>query len=187
MFRTGIPVQVSGSSDVEPSALSLLNPKSTGEFQSSSLQTIQQEGQSPVEDTIPVALVYWQHCIELYTKCHLIYEEGILVAISAIAQRIQPIIKSKYVAGLWESDLPSQLLWLVWHPKPLAKLKTYRAPSWSWASVKGYCGSFIKNKVIDNQCDITVLSTKVENRGPDPMGQVIAGSLKLRCWLKVLS
>jgi hypothetical protein len=37
-----------------------------------------------------------------------------------------------YVAGLWETELLSELLWKVIYPR--SQPKEHRAPSWSWAS-----------------------------------------------------
>jgi hypothetical protein len=72
-----------------------------------------------------------------------------LPAISGIAEKIQRDIGGRYLAGIWETDLCG-LLWYCGNkpirckldsiplPKsqtPVRSPKTYRAPTWSWASV----------------------------------------------------
>jgi hypothetical protein len=55
-----------------------------------------------------------------------------LPAISGIVQDIQHDKKDRYLAGLWERDLPQALLWRM----EFAGIRSeeYRAPTWSWAS-----------------------------------------------------
>ena len=43
--------------------------------------------------------------------------------------------RGKYVAGFWEADMPSTLLW---RTSSGQRPSDFRAPSWSWASVDGY-------------------------------------------------
>jgi hypothetical protein len=61
-----------------------------------------------------------------------------LVAISGLAKYFASKSMGalgQYAAGLWETQLESQLTWT---PNPLSRPpKLYRAPSWSWASVDG--------------------------------------------------
>lgn len=79
-----------------------------------------------------------------YTKRDLSFSADKLIAFSAIAKTVGR--SSRYLAGLWESELPCNLLWKVYHvwfpiagdiDKRRPRLSTYRAPSWSWASVDG--------------------------------------------------
>jgi hypothetical protein len=68
-----------------------------------------------------------------YTRRHLSVSTDKLPAISGIAQEFATILKDTYIGGLWKSVLLSDLLWVVIFAKP--RPTTYRAPSWSWASV----------------------------------------------------
>jgi hypothetical protein len=68
-------------------------------------------------------------------------ESDKLPAISGVAQQMHLITEDSYLAGLWKASLHFELMWLQdaaaedsHHAK---RPTTYRAPSWSWASVKG--------------------------------------------------
>lgn len=94
----------------------------------------------------------WARIVEMYSKTNLTKAEDKLVALSGIAHQMATVIGSEaepaeYVAGLWKPFLVSQLLWKV-EPAfsgsrygtgvfeyPSTRPKTYRAPSFSWASV----------------------------------------------------
>ncbi|PVH99186.1 HET-domain-containing protein, partial [Periconia macrospinosa] len=56
-----------------------------------------------------------------------------LVAISAITRELQSFFDCRYIAGHWERDLLRQLDWS--GANYSERSDTYRAPSWSWASV----------------------------------------------------
>lgn len=110
-----------------------------------------------------------------------------LVAISAIAHELQPFMNCRYLAGHWETDLVRQLAWT--GSNDSQRTSTYRAPSWSWASVDAPIGDF---KFLYNPPDgtreafyplVEVLNVEVELLTDDPMGQVVSGSLILRCHL----
>jgi hypothetical protein len=77
----------------------------------------------------------WIMTIRSYTRCQLTKERDKLVAVSAIAREIQPIIQDEYIAGLWRQSLPFQLLWFAHHPpagdRTPTRSKYYCAPSWS--------------------------------------------------------
>lgn len=112
-----------------------------------------------------------------------------LVAISAIARELQPFMNCRYLAGHWEIALVNQLAWTGSNGSQRAS--TYRAPSWSWASVDApipvevfnsrYNGAFGTREAFCPLVD--VLNVEVELLTDDPMGQVISGSLTLRCHL----
>ncbi|KAB2573844.1 hypothetical protein DBV05_g7500 [Lasiodiplodia theobromae] len=93
----------------------------------------------------------------------------------------------RYLAGLWEEDLPRQLLWTVYYPsKPEERGRPYRAPSWSWASAAGDVYAHYPWVVQDYrshpaaqiiECSTTPL------RAEAPFGQVKDGFLKIRARL----
>jgi hypothetical protein len=78
----------------------------------------------------------WYELVERYTSCHLTDERDKLIAISGIANTIQSETGLTYLAGLWKEYLVFNLLWYV-SGRPLCRPQSYRAPSWSWASVDG--------------------------------------------------
>lgn len=109
-----------------------------------------------------------------------------LVAISAIAHELQPFMNCRYLAGHWQTDLVRQLAWTGWNGSQ--RTPTYRAPSWSWASVDAPIAmSFLYNPPYGTReafyTLVEVLNVEVELLTDDPMGQVISGSLTLWCHL----
>jgi hypothetical protein len=97
----------------------------------------------------------WQRTVNTYGRSSLAKPDtDKLVAISAIAQKIQEQLDDKYIAGLWRKNLIGDLLWSVdrtrQHVNGMVpdrmydrtwdlsrRAVTYRVPSWSWASVDG--------------------------------------------------
>lgn len=82
----------------------------------------------------------WFAMIQDYSSRGLTKEKDRLPALEGLAEREMTLHRGKYLAGLWEMDLPSALLWQVNRELPECKVmrpSMYRAPSWSWASVEG--------------------------------------------------
>lgn len=101
-------------------------------------------GKDPWEPT--GSMTSWRDIVESYTSRALSVSGDKLPAIAGVAQRYGDLTQYKYLAGLWEEHLVSDLLWEkhetknkdlidTWdhRPRPLQ----YRAPSWSWASIDG--------------------------------------------------
>jgi Heterokaryon incompatibility protein (HET) len=101
----------------------------------------------------------WRKVVEQFTVSGLTKSSDKLSALSGIAERMGTSIGAKYLAGLWEQNLPFDLLWYIekgrqanWEPSyrvspyrgmsmhircHYQKTLTSEAPSWSWASVEG--------------------------------------------------
>ena len=98
----------------------------------------------------------WSRLLEKYSKTTITFPTDRLVALFGLAQIMSNALEDEYVAGLWKSILPSQLLWRVgqWTPMSIfdvgekpdtalqnranpSALRVNLAPSWSWASVEG--------------------------------------------------
>lgn len=98
----------------------------------------------------------WSRLLEKYSKTAITFLADRLVAISGVAQIMSEALEDNYLAGLWESILPSQLLWRVGQFTPMQILDVGKepspalqnranptsrriscTPSWSWASVEG--------------------------------------------------
>ena len=86
----------------------------------------------------------WAGIVNTYTKTALTKPQDKLVALSGLARVLDVETQCGYVAGLWETDLASQLLWYVEpafnhsdrsfsHPATFPD--EYRAPSFSWAAI----------------------------------------------------
>jgi len=79
----------------------------------------------------------WMDYVTEYAQRELTDPDDKLVAISGIARLYGESrhMEAKYLAGLWDLDLCVQLLWYsLGDTRPS---KSYRAPSWSWASIDG--------------------------------------------------
>lgn len=128
-----------------------------------------------------------------YTSLELTVSSDKLPAISGVAQEYQKITKSRYVAGMWEDTLLSQLLWraIDFVKRP----DEYRAPTWSWASVDGEVdtGTFDEltmatwSKIEETQetLSITVLANTLETHisledDRIETGRVKSGYLRMR-------
>ena len=78
----------------------------------------------------------WWKTIEEYSACCLSKDEDIFVAIQGLAKEMQTTVHDGYLAGLWESRLEEGLMWYTQDGEPV-RCRPWRAPTWSWASIKG--------------------------------------------------
>ncbi|KAF2113578.1 heterokaryon incompatibility protein-domain-containing protein [Lophiotrema nucula] len=96
----------------------------------------------PYQDlTTTEAMVYWHDVVTNYARRQLTVPTDRILAISAIAGQLgvkRP--HDTYIAGLWESVLPLDLLWIAVpdvelpsYPRP----HNYQGPSWSWTGIDG--------------------------------------------------
>ncbi|KAI8934174.1 hypothetical protein NX059_008924 [Plenodomus lindquistii] len=78
----------------------------------------------------------WQRVVEQYSTRDLTVANDKLPALSGIASKIKNATHSDYLAGLWKGNLAQDMLW---HTSKSGTngfaLDTWRAPSWSWASL----------------------------------------------------
>jgi Heterokaryon incompatibility protein (HET) len=81
------------------------------------------------------ATMAWTNVLEEYTRLNLTVPEDRLTALSGLAEVRHSPTKDQYIAGMWRENLKHQLLWKALLKYPA--LKSYIAPSWSWASVTG--------------------------------------------------
>jgi hypothetical protein len=114
-----------------------------------------------------------------------------LPAISRIARIWQENTGDEYLAGLWKSVLLQSLLWridaefTILRRPPNSRPPSYRAPSWSWASVDGPLTFFFSHRISEPQTGI--IECKVQQCGLDPFGSVQSGELVIRGLLKKAS
>ncbi|KAL1614108.1 hypothetical protein SLS56_012189, partial [Neofusicoccum ribis] len=83
----------------------------------------------------------WKRIVESYSKTKLTMSRDKLIALSGIARMFSESTGARYVAGMWEQYLESQLLWRV-EPKVNDGMfenhstrDPLRAPSFSWAAL----------------------------------------------------
>jgi hypothetical protein len=123
----------------------------------------------------------WRILVGEFTKRSLTAPEDKLRAIAGLAEEYQQLMNDTYHAGLWESELVTELLWRrnslsdsgLLLPRPVK----YRAPSWSWASVDSEVAirktavEPVKFEVIG--CTTTLISNFA------PFGEVSSGILRV--------
>ena len=135
----------------------------------------------------PAAWPYqiWQNVVMLYMNCGITKPEDKLVALSGIAKHISHMVKDDYIAGHWRSKIPVSLLWSVEHciqgnGADSFRPSTYRAPSWSWASVEGRV-LFHAQYDTDSKHLTEVLEVKASAAIPgDRFGQCTEAVLRLK-------
>jgi hypothetical protein len=128
----------------------------------------------------------WHRIVEQYSTRALTIAGDKLPAISGIASKIRKATHSEYIAGLWKSNLASDLLWQRAVPSPSEKdfhaLETWRAPSFSWSSLNAP----VTYLTLDDderealQSSITLVASSVVPAGLNALGTVSDASLTLR-------
>lgn len=129
----------------------------------------------------------WRAMVESYTTCTLTEQQDKLIAIQGLVNIYKPLRDDDYLAGLWRKQLPSGLMWttrdgLQANGEPTYRPETYRAPSWSWASVEGTIEIFPEfHPEEERWIDLCqVLEAKTTPLGEVTTGQVSDGYIKLR-------
>ncbi|CAG9987368.1 unnamed protein product [Clonostachys byssicola] len=78
---------------------------------------------------------YWPEIVNIYSRTNLTLESDRLPALSGIAARQHAITGDQYLAGFWKKDILRLLTWIC--ISRLAERPSWRAPTWSWASIQG--------------------------------------------------
>lgn len=124
-------------------------------------------------------LSLWQGLTYLYRGLIFTRPSDKLHAFSGIAKLFQEVTGQEYLAGLWKSRIIEQLDWYITIPAPAST--TYRAPTWSWASVDGRVTSTRSYPTWrpPHQLLAGLLDAGVTTKGEDRTVNVIGGFLKL--------
>ncbi|KAK4109010.1 hypothetical protein N656DRAFT_783682, partial [Canariomyces notabilis] len=126
-----------------------------------------------------------------YSEMDLTYCADKLLAISALATEVGHRTGWKYLAGMWEHNLFSELHWrstkrspsgedLILKPEKVRKAG-FIAPSWSWASIG--LGGIVdsEGERSDREAfDLTILECHVDTDPTFPFGPVTGGFLKVQ-------
>jgi hypothetical protein len=132
----------------------------------------------------------WNAIVRAYSETLITVPSDKLIALSGIAKRMKLSLNGDaYVAGMWRTHLESALLWHVRkHEKidgsPSCRPATYRAPTWSWASVDGVVNT--ANVRNDENWAIKVEDYHLDYATEDTTGVVTGGWLDLQGALKPL-
>ncbi|KAK5995379.1 hypothetical protein PT974_03783 [Cladobotryum mycophilum] len=131
------------------------------------------------------AVKAWRNMVKLYSQRKLTEPRDRLIALSGIVGYFHDFWRnSRYLAGLWEHQFPSCLLWYVDGGDPAPGPSKYRAPSWSWAAVDGKI-SFSHGLETMQTCSVEHCYT-VLKRQTNPYGEATAGVLVLNVIIRAV-
>jgi hypothetical protein len=133
---------------------------------------------SRLGDPYAQLLADWSGIVTSFSKCALTVPSDKFVALSGLAnemrrrlEELRPGTRHRYVAGLWEEELPGVLSWRV--SEAAYRPAAYRAPTWSWASIDGLV-SFPRKGLDTTSIFSTLTAVKVEQ----PPGEAEAGQVE---------
>lgn len=126
----------------------------------------------------------WHGLVHNYSTRDLKKAEDKLPAMEGLAQRFREIAGvpcGRYLAGLWEANLPQEL---AWSQQPgdrkdvdVRKEETLTAPSWSWASREG--GIWFDNACEPVVAEVLHAETTLAS-ATNPFGRVLGGKVVVR-------
>lgn len=138
----------------------------------------------------------WHAIVQEYSTKLLTYHEDKLPALSSIAEVFARSLSDQYLAGLWRGNIISDHLWTgVMHgpiasenepstkpPSRLTRPRSWRAPSWSFISVKGHI-RFRTFRSYANKVAELIDCTVIPISPQAPYGQVESADLRLHAFL----
>jgi hypothetical protein len=124
----------------------------------------------------------WYNVVVEYSRRDLTVASDKLPALAGMAEEFQRLTGDTYLAGLWKNNLCFDLMW---SPNPairLIKPATWRAPSWSWASIENVV-SFDK-VTPDSKPLARIVHCETKPRSQlVPFGEVTSGLLEISALL----
>ncbi|CAM1509633.1 Fc.00g033720.m01.CDS01 [Cosmosporella sp. VM-42] len=129
------------------------------------------------------AHAFWVNVVSAYSARSLTVEMDRLPALSGIASRIGRLTASPYLAGLWVDNVLPGLCWYRSTPADCWQSATYRAPTFSWASVDGPTFCYSRDKSQDAKEPNLMphcIDTDATVNGQNPFGAVVDAWIKLR-------
>lgn len=121
--------------------------------------------------------IWYQNVVsQSYSKRKLTNADDKLIAISGIARAFHRHLQSDYIAGLWaQQDFAWGLSWR--RRGPTARPPSYRAPSFSWASLDATVEWPPRHT--PGHSGIKLEDVQVELDGEDPFGRVASASIQV--------
>lgn len=128
----------------------------------------------------------WRDMVQLYSTCDFTDPKDRLVALSGIASSVAQINQDEYLDGMWKLTLAFDLPW--WRRSQVRELfpgadSRYRAPSWSWASVKGEIHFPVMTGKIFNTFVEHQTANFARRDAASTMGGIADGIITLSCHL----
>jgi hypothetical protein len=129
---------------------------------------------------------YWNNILDSYGATRLTFPTDRLIALSGIAREVQKVLKTTYIAGMWQDQLPDSLLWGSYGDSRCAVAPKYIAPSWRWASVpQPIHTANVHSTSVRPFATILDVGVTLANLD-DPFGQITDGYLHIRGKLGVM-
>jgi len=130
--------------------------------------------------------VIWPRIVYTFSKTDMSNPEDKLIALAGVSRNLGTIAGCRYLAGLWEESLVIQLCWqaMLAPEGLLPRPSTYRAPSFSWASVDAIV-EWPDDKEYKTFAEVVEISTSPITT--DMYGAVNDGYMILKSLLKSLS
>jgi hypothetical protein len=131
----------------------------------------------------------WTALVDSYSECDLTQASDKLIAIAGLAAKFRDRTDDLYLAGHWRKDLKKQLSWStdfdVRRESFCSRQATYRAPTWSWASMNGPVMSdtsylFSPEEEQDLSWCFEVLSVSVQSEDSTQLHSFVSAELVLR-------
>ncbi|PCH40878.1 HET-domain-containing protein [Wolfiporia cocos MD-104 SS10] len=133
----------------------------------------------------------WDDVVQDYTRRALTKPADRLLACSGLVDQFSRFWHGKYLAGLWQRTLITDLLWLKDYQTIYPRPPKYRGPSWSWAAVDGRVVLYSPDSDLDptrvqvSEGEIIHSEVELEDERR-PFGHVVGGKLSLKAILKSL-
>jgi len=122
---------------------------------------------------------FWYDKVSIYSKRSLTFPADKLPAMAGLASRVRSITNDEYFAGHWRYQLERSLFWNA--SDKACRPKTYRAPSWSWASMEGELWwDFRDTREEYHEAPIRIIDTRTAVQGQNAFGRVTDGCLCIR-------
>jgi hypothetical protein len=123
---------------------------------------------------------WWAEVVRLFTNADLTFARDKLPALSGIARRVHSRKGGQYLAGLWRDErIEAQLCWRV--EGSGVRPTTWRAPSWSWASIDGPVSYMPTQSGICDDSYAHVVDARVTPLAGDVFGELSAGEIHIAC------
>jgi hypothetical protein len=121
----------------------------------------------------------WDTLLGNYTASKVTFAQDKLVAFAGLAAMWAKASNDEYLAGLWRSRLPKDLLWYTPYPRIDNERLMYVAPSWSWASIDGEATWLHKHEATFLLPLAEIMKVDIELASSNPFGQVKSASMIL--------
>ncbi|KAK6423143.1 hypothetical protein LTR81_004091 [Elasticomyces elasticus] len=144
------------------------------------IERMRQDIQAQMSRERYMNLEEWMNIVGDFTTRRLTVPSDRLPALSGVAKSVNAARQSSYLGGLWEADLPWNLLWYTTQPRHPDQLgyALQKSPSFAWCSVS--------SQVAQSgglwsawQSLVTISEVYCEPAGPNTYGQVSGGCLRL--------